>query len=372
MENAAPPVENPAPVSVRSPQARQRRWPGRLLLIACATWLTFVALHRLLTGRFWLWLLPDLVPPIFYVAAPLLLFALTPLAGRLRRRCALLLTASLLLGIGHSGLNLPGDPGTPPPGALRVFSWNTLYWHQDDDPDRFYRFLKDQRADIYLLQEYLGWVDDQPRQMNDLTRLRREFPGYHLAVAGEQLTLSRFPIIATPPVGLAAALTPGSPWRTTFDLAKTLRTDLRVGSSVLSVYNVHIPAQAVLNENPFLASFYTELRDRSSRRDAQYQGLRADLDRNRNPVLVSGDFNTTAAMGELTWLSDHLTSANEVNSSLYPTSWYAGILPLWQLDWTFTRSIKIHAYDLLDPVGLSDHRAQSLLIQPVPEISGTG
>ncbi|GIH25185.1 hypothetical protein Aph01nite_34950 [Acrocarpospora phusangensis] len=352
-------VEDQRPAVELFRVSRVRRWPSRSVLVAAAVWLLFVVLHRLLTGRFWLWLVPDMAPPLIYLVVPLVLLGLVPVIGRLRVPCALLAAGSLLLGAGHGGLNLSAlthDGGTT--GDLRVFSWNTEYWHQDDDPERFYRFLKDQEADVYVLQEYLNWVDDQPKEVDELDRLRREFPGYHLAAEGELLTLSRFPIVATPRVGPA----PARPsWQEAFDLVKILRTDLRVGASVLSVYNVHIPAQYVLNENPFGERFYTELRSRSARRDVQFGSLRQDVEANRNAVLVSGDFNSTSAMGEMAWLFDRLSDANDANPSLYPASWYAGVLPLWQLDWTFTASVRVHTYDLRDPQGMSDHRAQSLL-----------
>ncbi|WP_062352217.1 endonuclease/exonuclease/phosphatase family protein [Herbidospora yilanensis] len=328
---------------------------------AAAGWLGFVILHHLLTGRFWVWLIPDMIPPALYLAVPVTILA----AARCRGRAALLAAGSLLLGAAHAGLNpaaLTAPDGPPPPGAVRVFSWNTEYWHQDDDPRAFYRFLTDQHADVYVLQEYLNWVGDQPREAGDLAALRREFPGYHLAAEGELVTLSRFPVTAVRRVGPAADLGPRPSWRAAFDLAKILRTDLRIGASTLSVYNVHVPAQYVLNENPFTARFYTELRGRGERRAAQFGGLLADLAANPAAALVSGDFNSTGAMGELRPLFDRLTSANTANRAIYPTSWYAGVLPLWQLDWTFTTGVTVHTSELADPRGLSDHRAQSLAI----------
>ncbi|MEU4831357.1 endonuclease/exonuclease/phosphatase family protein [Streptosporangium sp. NPDC023615] len=337
----------------------------RLLLGAAAAWLLFVVLHHLLSGRFWLWLLPDLVPPLVYLAVPLLLLAGTPLAGRARRWYAALTVASLVLGAGQSGLNpggaVRGDRPVPA-GALRVLSWNTEYWHQHDDPGRFYAFLRSHDADVYALQEYLNWTGDTPLRVDDLARLRREFPGYHLAVDGELVTLSRFPVTATARVGPARALGPAAPWRATFDLAKVLRTDLRIGASVLSVYNVHIPTQYMLDENPLTPEFHVALRARDAARGAQFRGLRADLDANRNPVVVTGDFNTTYAMGDLRKLPERLAGANGASSRLLPASWPAGGPALWQLDWTFTSQVTVHRYGLLDPRGMSDHRAQSVLL----------
>ncbi|MFC4535799.1 endonuclease/exonuclease/phosphatase family protein [Sphaerisporangium dianthi] len=352
-------------ISRRSSAAQAPRWLIRLPLWGAGAWLAYVALQHLLSGRFWLWLLPDLAPPLVYLAVPLVLLAAAPLAGRAWRWCAVLTAAALVLGAGRCGLNLgvaSSADGPAPAGAVRVFSWNTEYWHQSDDPDRFYEFLKDQRADVYLLQEYLNWVGGDPRQVDDLARLRREFPGYHIAALGELVTLSRHPIVASPPVGPARTLGPRPPWRAAFDLAKVLRTDLRVGASTLSMYNVHVPTQYMLDENPLTSRFYANLQARNAARKAQFDGLRDDAGANAGPVLVSGDFNSTAAMGDMDWLFDRMESANRAAPYLHPSSWPAGGPALWQLDWTFTSAARVHGYRLVDPLGMSDHRAQALIV----------
>jgi endonuclease/exonuclease/phosphatase (EEP) superfamily protein YafD len=331
--------------------------PAVLLGIALA-WLAFVVLHRLLSGRFWLWLLPDLVPPATYLAVPVLLLAVAVPAGQLWSAGAAL--AALAVGSGHSGLNRGGlaRAAEPPAGAVRVLSWNTEYWDQADTAKGLWEFLKSKDADIYVLQEHLHGSHWHPRPAPDLPRLRAEFPGHHLAVAGELLTLSRFPIVGTAALGSAA----GAPWRHAYDSTKVLRTDVRIGTAVLSVYNVHIPAQFLGEDNPLAAGFYAGLRDRNRKRRAQFEKLHAELAVNPNPVLVSGDFNSTGAMGDLRWLFRHLTSANHAARRLWPASWPARGPGLWQLDWTFTRGVRVHTYELLDPQGISDHRTQELLI----------
>src|SRR4029079_17566395 len=82
--------------------------------------------------------------------------------------------------------------------AVKVFAWSTDYWQMSDDQRAFYAFLRQQDADVYLLQEYLYWKgDDDPIRIDDSARLRAEFPGYQLVVDGELLTLSRLPVVAT-------------------------------------------------------------------------------------------------------------------------------------------------------------------------------
>ncbi|HEY0698048.1 MAG TPA: hypothetical protein VGD43_09595, partial [Micromonospora sp.] len=158
MTIAPPAPPGDAPVATRWCRAT------RLLVVAATGWLTFTVAHLALTGRWWLWLLPDLLPPLAYLLVPVLLLVAVPLVGRLRRplpsrpRAVVLLASAvaLLLGVPEAGLNpyaLAGrDP--VPAGALRVFVWNTEYWDQGADPQRFLDFLRAQRADLYLLQEH--------------------------------------------------------------------------------------------------------------------------------------------------------------------------------------------------------------------------
>nr|MDT0656503.1 endonuclease/exonuclease/phosphatase family protein [Micromonospora sp. DSM 115978] len=371
---------------------RPRPWcrATRLLVAAAGGWLLFAVGHRLLSGRWWGWLLPDLLPPIGYLAVPLLMAAAL-LAARLlgrpvppRPRAVVLLAVATALGIGlpdaglHPHALLRRDQA--PAGALRIVAWNTGYWDQDDDPDRFLEFLVDQHADVYLLQEYLNWDHAAglrgAREIDDLDRLRRAFPGFHLVARGELLTLSRFPVLAVVPVspGLrpdrAAAdgggdgLRPGGPeagFERVFTAVKVLRTDLRIGSAVLSAYNVHLPVPINLDLDGRFLGFVAE---RHAARQAHLRELRADVVANPHPVLAAGDLNSSPAMRDLRPLRAELTDAAHAAGPLHPTSWPAGRLPAgWRLDWTLTsEAVRVHRYRFGDPEGLSDHRTQHVSI----------
>jgi endonuclease/exonuclease/phosphatase (EEP) superfamily protein YafD len=328
-----------------------------LLFALASVWLVFVVLHRMLSGRYWLWLLPDLVPPVTYLGVPLALAAISaPTAQYWTTGVA---AAAIVAGAGHSGLNprCLGRASAPPPGGISVLSWNTQYWDQGDG--NLYDFLKAKNADVHVLQERLHGSHHHPRPAPDLPRLYKEFPGYHIATAGELITLSRFPIVGTRKIGSAA----GTPWSAEYHATKVLRTDIRLGADVLSVYNVHIPVQYVGTDNVLTREFYAQLRNRDRTRKAQFQSLYADLAANRNMVLVTGDFNSTGAMGDLAWLFRNLSSANHAARRLWPSSWPARTA-LWQLDWTFTRGVRVHRYEFGDPHGISDHRTQELLVLP--------
>lgn len=350
------------------------RWcrGSRLLVAGAALWAAFVAAHLLLSGRWWAWSVFDVLPPLAFAVAPVLLVAVLgatmargyPVPRAARALVVGLAALALVAGVGSSGLNLPAWSSAPPPpgAAVRVFAWNTEHWAQHDDPDAFYAYLRSQRADVYLLQEYVHHADGEHLRIDETPRLRREFPGYQVVTRGELITLSRFPVLSTPavPPDRAGAID----WATEFRDAKTLRTDLRVGDRVVSVYNTHIAVQFDFSAGP--KGFYRHLATSAHERTEQLDGLVADVAANPNPVVVAGDFNTTPAMGSLAPLHALLDDAVRASPALYPTSWHqAGGLLGWRLDWAFTSpGVPVHDYRFTDPRGLSDHRPQVLLISP--------
>ncbi|MEV5319266.1 endonuclease/exonuclease/phosphatase family protein [Streptomyces sp. NPDC052687] len=347
---------------------------GRVLVALTALWAAYSLLNFALSGRWWLWLLADLVPPLGFLAVPLALLALVWLPGArpVRRWLVPVLALLLLTGLTRAGVNWavlrPGAAAGPAPaGALKVVSWNTEYWDTTDDAGRFYRYLRAKDADVYLLQEYLAWVDERPAPIDRLARIRSEFPGYHVAVLGEQVTLSRFPVVARPAVGPARRLESGSPWREVFERGKVLRTDIDVRGRVVSFYNVHIPVQLDILRSPLTGGFYEEVQRRSVARQRQYEALRRDVAANPRPVFVAGDFNTTPAMRELDGLRGTLRDALPASGTLVPRTWKAGGPSLWRLDWAFTdEQVRVHRYAFDDPAGLSDHQLQELVVSPVP------
>jgi endonuclease/exonuclease/phosphatase family metal-dependent hydrolase len=350
---------------------------SRLLVAATAAWLAFTVLQTVLSGRWWLWLIPSALPPLAFVAVPVLLLGCLPLVRIIRAPVpavpsAMVIVGSLAAAVAawpQDGLDLTppwASRGAVPAGSIRVFAWNTEYWAQSDDPDRFYGFLTSRHADVYVLQEYLHWDAraglDGERQIDELPRLRREFPGYHIALRGELITLSRYPIVAAPPVGPERALPPGAAFPAVFTAAKVLRTDLLIGSGTLTVYNVHLPEQINLQVN---GAFFRLIRERDAARRRQLDGLVADLAANPHPVLVAGDFNTSPAMGDINRVRGRLRDAAAADPTPYPASWPLGfhIPPLWRLDWAFTSSgVAVGRYRFADPRGLSDHRAQDIEI----------
>ncbi|GJF31081.1 hypothetical protein KNE206_37810 [Kitasatospora sp. NE20-6] len=351
-----------------TPAGGRRQRAALVVWVACAAgWLAFTLAHLLLSGRAWWWVLPDLLPPPVYVLAPLLILAAWGVAYAVRRpsvgwatRTALACAvAALALGAQGSGLNLAAltdDPRTPAAGSVRIASWDTLFWHENEDPDRFYAYLRSLDADVYLLQEYMVQGDDGPDPLDDTARLRTEFPGYTLVSRGELLTLSRLPVVGEK-VLTARPMEPLSRWADYWD-ARVLRTDVLVAGRRTSVYNVHIADPFDLGQSPLTGHFYTSVHQLAAYRSAQWKVLGADLRDNPHPVVVSGTLNSLPNMGELRHLAP-LRDAVAASTSVYPVSFALRGAWLWRLDATYTSAdVRVSRYQLRDPAGFSTHKAQ--------------
>ncbi|GIH25183.1 hypothetical protein Aph01nite_34930 [Acrocarpospora phusangensis] len=340
--------------------ALRRRVPGRrdraLLSLAVAA-LALIVLRRALSGRTWLWVVPDLVvPPLLFAAVPVvLLVSALAVKGVVRAWTAGFAAAALVLGVNQAGIGVAWGGEAVPAGAVHVVSWDAYCWNTTDDADRFFRYLKGFAADVYLLQEHSGCGPGAPTPIDDAELLRQEFPGRHIAELEGLLTISRFPVVAQAAVGPVA--NPYAPrWR-----HAALRTDLRMGERVVSVYNVHLFDMLYLTESPLSPRFYQAIQTMDDARQRQFDALAADVEANPHPVLTSGNFNTLPGMGHLRRM-DGLTSAE---GPLYPATLSFGGLRLWRMDWTFTSpGLTVHRYDLRSPAGLSTHHLQDLLISP--------
>ncbi|MEO3930799.1 endonuclease/exonuclease/phosphatase family protein [Micromonosporaceae bacterium B7E4] len=345
-----------------------RWWLYTGLVAAGALWLAFTVTHLVLSGRWWLWLAVDAVPPPAFLGVPLLLAGAAAPCRRSRRPVALLAAAALLLGGPLSGLNLrglSGGDGPAPADAVRVFSWNTGYWDEGGQTAGMYALLRAADADVYLLQEYWYEHSAGPGEA-ELARLRAEFPGFHVAVAGELVALSRHPILRRLPLDAPDMPPPlwgsAEQWR-----YKVLRTDLDLGAGrVLSVYNLHVPVQLVPDHSPLGGEFYRVIRQQHAQREPQWRALARDVAANPHPTLVAGDLNTSPAMGDLAKLPDRLRDASYASSARYPATWSdgSGWPRWWRLDWAFvSAAVRVHSYRFGGSTnGASDHRAQQLVI----------
>ncbi|MGI5151626.1 endonuclease/exonuclease/phosphatase family protein [Plantactinospora sp. CA-294935] len=330
----------------------------RLLVTATAAWTTFLLLHVLLVGRWWPWFIFEATPPLAVVTVPLFFLSLVPFARQMRCRLSVVLVLVLLSGTQLAGYGPAcADTATGGPGGstVKVFAWNTDYWEMVNDEDAFYAFLRQQDADIYLLQEYV-YRRGEPLRIDESARLRTEFPGYQMSVEGELVTLSRLPIVAAyhHPV-------PGTGMEWFRKGTKAQRTDIRVGGRVVSFYNVHLPVPFRISGNPLSGGFYRALKEQGVWRLRELRKLRADLAGNPHAAVLAGDFNSPWM--ELSPPGADIRVHVPTGSLAPPGTWPAADYPLprlWRLDWLFTTG-DLTALDYRLGSGgeaFSDHAAQ--------------
>jgi endonuclease/exonuclease/phosphatase (EEP) superfamily protein YafD len=358
------------------PKRVRVRLRARLLLYASLAWALFLVCHVLLIGRWWLWMFVEPMPPLLLVVVPLLLLVLVPIVKpQAKWLVVAVLGAALAAGVPFAGFNptalsggSPHQPGVP---VVKVLSWNTGYWdsgtgYKDfrgkDSTEALYAYLKQHRADVYLLSEHLYWKNG-PIELHDEAELRREFPGYQVNVEGELVTISRLPVVATHP-----RADDGSENAWYWHGNKAQRTDIRVGDRVMSVYNVHIPQPIDPRLNPLTPKYYSFAHYQWTRQQREVDALRADLAHNPNPLLIAGDFNSPW-MGGLVRLGDGIRTLNPTQGSVLPLTWPVpgsgwGLMPrLWRLDWAFTKGgVNVASYRFLTNSGLSDHMAQEFSV----------
>jgi endonuclease/exonuclease/phosphatase (EEP) superfamily protein YafD len=340
MHDTVAPERVPSQEADPAGRRRRARVPTALVLV----WVAFVLANLVLSGRWSMWLVFSLVPPLAFLVGSSAALALAFFCPN-RRVMVVVALASVALTVPQSGLRPGALAASPQAGGTRVVSWNTEYWDQTDDPAAFFRYLRGTHADVYLLQEYINYVDGRIRPIDDLARIRAQFPGYQVVVKGQLVTLSRLPVIARPPAGDR----------------DVLRVDVRTPrGTALSTYNVHIPAQLDPTQSPLSPGFYRTLADRADQRRHCYDALAASASTDKDAGVIGGDFNTSPAMGDIGRARALGEDAAAQGHSVYPVSWNEhGPLRLWRLDWGFVRNgATVRDYRLLEPRGMSDHSAQ--------------
>lgn len=340
-----------------------------------SVWLVFVIFHLIFTGKTPLWNFLGSIPPSFFGVIPLVFLTFEVLWKKKRLSGILTAVFSLLLGVTQLDINILRIKNNEIPAggytSIKVFNWNTEYWDQFKDKDRFYRFLKTQDADIYILQEYLHITKDfsVPKAdrsklfsicsvvpgfplhylaVDDRKRLREEFPGYYFVTDKQFVILSRFPIKDSHP-----------------DYSEQYSvTDIDIYGRLVRFFNVHMLLH-VEPENPFQPHYYEALDRRYKARQLGFKRLKEDI-KKTSTYFIAGDFNSTKAMGVMDDLLKEHVDAVKYSNELIPLSFGFYGLRLWRFDYGMVpktnENLKIKIYQNIDHEGLSDHNPQSFVL----------
>lgn len=310
-------------------------------------WDIFLLTHTLLSTRLWLWNLTSFIPPVFFLIINLILLLKNLI---LQNKLGLIIAIILIpLTLANTDINmgvLKKHKTSKTNNQLTVFNWNTQFW-ESENLDEFYKFLQDQEADIYLLQEHYFEEAENDYYLSDEEELANYFSEYNISIKNEFITMSKYPIQYS--YG---------------DKDKTyLRTDLDINGQTITFFNVHMPLQLYypLVSQPIV--FMKNVRYRFFLRSEKFDILEREIAACQNLYYIGGDFNTTKSMHNMDHLLSQTTDSYSVTNTLFPTTWEAFGLKLWRIDYNLaSEGITIVSHENVNPKSFSDHSAQKVVI----------
>ncbi len=315
--------------------------------------LIYLIIHKLLIGRFWLWNITSVIPPVFYLLLAVASVYISILLIFKHLKSIYLVNifvsfASIWLAIGISDLNLYflHQSAAKSEEDISIFNWNTEFWENEQDLENLYEFLQKQNADIYNLQEFIPVVTSQDGKYVEveLSRLEEYFPDHELINRGEFVSLSKYPIRKV---------------YNTVDY-KFLKYDIEVEEDILTIYNVHLPMQ--FSGPSAFRSFpdeFSQIKSQFKYRQYVINKLSKDIAKANSPYIISGDFNTTKSMGIMDELLDEHKDSYKLNRRIIPTTWNKLGVRLWRIDYVLaSEKVIFVGHKDIDPLNFSDHWGQ--------------
>ena len=316
--------------------------------------MAYLTLHSLLAGRHWLMnivsIIPSLVYPIISVAIGV--FALKRDFSRLD---VVLFVLTLVISFSLSDVRV-GWPRAMQASekVITVFNWNTHFWADQKDNEDLYRFLREQKADVYHLQEAYVPLDVNFKEYGpilDLDVLQERFVDYEVVYEGEFITMSRYKVVGHSLSGSQ----------------KYLRTEIEIDGEIVVFYNVHFTSQVNFEQakaNFSLPKLIQGARENWHKREMEFGELVEDLERSEGGFYVSGDFNTTSAMGKMGQVKQLANNSFDRSNRLVQNTWVLDGLRLHKFDYNFaSKSMTIVEHEDIDPENRSDHWGQSVSVE---------
>lgn len=237
------------------------------------------------------------------------------------------------------------DIAIPAEGEINVLTFNTEYWHTSEA--ELVNSIDYKSLDVILLQEHLFKKDGVWGPTYRIPQLKGVIEDRFVEESGEIVTISKWPIVLT------KKFNDGSPE------GQTLRTDIEIAGEVISIYNTHLPVHMHPNlmSNPM--GFYADAVHNADRRRKSLEIIVNDIERNKNPVLIAGDFNSTTAMHATSWFQKNLTdSYSALHCKDDADTFSIGKFLHWRIDYIYTSpQLLPTGYCTKNLENISDHRA---------------
>lgn len=237
------------------------------------------------------------------------------------------------------------DITIPAEEGINVLTFNTEYWHTSEA--ELVNSIDYKSLDVILFQEHLFKKGDIWGPTYRIPQLKEVIEDRYVEESGEIVTISKWPIVFT------KKFNDGSPE------GQTLRTDIEIAGEIISIYNTHLPVHMHLDLISDPMKFYADAAHNADRRRKSLEIIINDIDHNKNPILIAGDFNSSTAMHATSWFQNHLTdSYSALHCKDDADTFSIGKFLHWRIDYIYTSPHLLPTgYCTKKLENISDHRA---------------
>ncbi|WP_188594004.1 endonuclease/exonuclease/phosphatase family protein [Paenibacillus silvae] len=319
-------------------------------IVAFGSILVVLICDRFIAGQLPWWNVAASVPPFSILLLPC---CIALLAIKAKRKliiigCSLIVMLLLIprADINFHALRLSDTALGSDQASIQVMNWNTEFWDQSEPPGQMYRFLQESNQDIYILEEYEYLQEKpvwKPYLIDKHQELQAQFPDYHVVTKDQFAIVSKYPVTQ----------------QTLSPTKQVLWLTFLIDNKPFHVVSVHLEPQVDLGHSIISREFWNFV---NLRHHSRNEGLDEIEDFIRQagdePLIVTGDFNTTLLMGSLDPLRDQLEDAVKYSKQLFPTTWETKGYFGWRIDhFLYNKHVEIQSYQAVAQLELSDHKA---------------
>lgn len=332
-------------------------------------WNLFMLFYLFCIGKFPIMSIFGSIPTLFFAFVSILILAFSI---RLNMVFKLLALVGACMGFTQFEINFftenksvaqPGDT------VVNIINWNTKMWDQYKDSNEFYSYLKDQKADIYILQEALFTKDDtysydvpdeylKPAALTYIipgftpdfyfldktSEIKEYFPEYYISHQQQFVIISRYKIVSSE----------------IDDSEQYQIADIEINGEIIRLFNVHFVLH-LETFNPLDSNFYPALERRFVARSIAFENLHRDINLTGTDYIIAGDFNSPPTMGTMDYLIDRNRDLFDYSDDILPFSIEFLGMRIWRFDYVFTNKnagFNVMSFKNLPVPSLSDHNAQ--------------